>query len=75
MYGDFRNVRSTNDMSISCSRMFLGNVTKYLKIYFVVKPLQFLFPSKPYEQQLEHMRSLPEHTVGHELAAMLDSED
>ena len=58
---------------ISFSRMLLGNLTKYLKICLVVKPLQFLFPSKPYEQKLEHMRSLPEHTVGHDLARMLDS--
>lgn len=56
----------------STVRPFLGRLTKYVKIYFVVKPLQFVFPSKPYEQQLERLRSLPRHTVGHDLAKMLD---
>jgi hypothetical protein len=58
---------------ISYVRMLLGNLTKYVKICLVVKPLQFLFPSKPYEQKMEYMRSLPAHTVGHDLAKMLDS--
>ncbi|MEO8164188.1 MAG: hypothetical protein ABI619_02215 [Betaproteobacteria bacterium] len=58
--------------NLSFSRMLLGDLTKNLKICLVVKPLQFLFPSKPYEQKLEYMRSLPEHTVGHDLARMLD---
>lgn len=58
---------------ISYTRMLLGNLTKQIKICFVVKPLQLLFPSKPYEQKLEYMRSLPAHTVGHDLAKLLDS--
>lgn len=54
-------------------RLFLGNVTKYLKICFVVRPLQFLIGNRSCKQKLDYMRSLPAHTVGHDLAKMLDS--
>ena len=60
---------------ISRSRKFLGNVTKYLKICLVVKPLQFLIARTSCKQKLERMRSLPDHTVGHDLAKMLDSRE
>ena len=53
-------------------RTFLGNVTKYVKVYFVVKPLQFLFSPERYEEKLKSMRSLPQGTVGHDLAKLLD---
>jgi len=54
-------------------RVFLGNVTKYIKICCVVKPLQMLVARKSCRQKLDYMRSLPDHTVGHDLAKMLDS--
>jgi len=57
----------------SSVRIFLGNVTKYLKICFVVKPLQFLIGRKSCQQKLAYLRSLPEGTVGCDLAKMLDS--
>lgn len=56
---------------------FLGNLAasliENLKIYLVVKPLQLLVPSKPFEEKLQRMRSLPKHTVGNDLAKMLDA--
>lgn len=57
---------------LSSLRMLLGNLTKYIKIYLVVKPLQFFFARKSHEQMLERMRSFPESTVGSDLAKMLD---
>jgi len=48
-------------------------VTRYLKLCLVVTPLQLLIARTSCRQQLEHLRSLPEHTVGHDLAKMLDS--
>lgn len=66
------NDRTTN-RDISRSRTFLGNVTKYLKLCLVVTPLQCLVARSSCRRKLEHMRLLPEHTVGHDLAKMLDS--
>lgn len=64
--------RLTNQ-SISGTRKFLGNVTKYIKICCVIKPLQLLVARNRCSQKMAHMRSLPAHTVGHDLAHMLDS--
>jgi len=58
---------------ISQVRAFLGNVTKYIKICCVIKPLQLLVARKSCRQKMAYMRSLPAHTVGHDLAHMLDS--
>ena len=58
---------------ISLLRATLGSVTKYIKICCVVKPLQFLVARASCRQKLEHLRSLPDHTVGNDLAKMLDS--
>ena len=66
------STRLTNQ-NISRTRKFLGNVTKYIKICCVIKPLQLLVARNCYSQKMAHMRSLPAHTVGHDLAHMLDS--
>ena len=58
---------------ISRLRAFLGNVTKCIKICCVIKPLQFLVSRNSCRRKLSYMRSLPVHTVGHDLAHMLDS--
>ncbi|MEZ6128081.1 MAG: hypothetical protein R3C59_05335 [Planctomycetaceae bacterium] len=58
--------------TVSRSRIWLGNLTKYVKICCVIKPLQFLFYGKCCSQKMQHLRSLPEHTVGHDLAKLLD---
>ncbi len=59
--------------NISRMRTFLGNVTKYIKICCVIKPLQFLVSRHSCSQKMAYLRSLPTHTVGHDLAQMLDS--
>jgi hypothetical protein len=61
------------NQQISNLRAFLGNVTKYIKICCVVKPLQLLVARNSCRQKLAYMRSLPVGTVGHDLAHMLDS--
>lgn len=66
------STHSTN-RNTSCTRKILGNVTKYIKICCVIKPLQFLVTRNCCSQRIAHMRSLPAHTVGHDLAHMLDS--
>jgi hypothetical protein len=59
--------------NISRTRQFLGYVTKYIKICCVIKPLQLLVARNSCNQKMAYMRSLPAHTVGHDLAHMLDS--
>ena len=66
------SARRTN-REISRSRAFLGNVTKYIKICCVIKPLQLLVARSSCRQKMAYMRSLPAHTVGHDLAHMMDS--
>lgn len=66
------SARPTN-RRISCVRAFPGNVTKYIKICCVIKPLQLLIARSSCRQKMAYMRSLPVHTVGHDLAHMLDS--
>ncbi len=53
-------------------RMLTGKLIANTKVYLVVRPLQILFPRKRYEQKLQLLRSLPAHTVGNDLARMLD---
>lgn len=62
----------SNSKNICRTRRFLGNVTKYLKICCVIKPLQFLVARNCCSDRMAYMRSLPARTVGHDLAAMLD---
>lgn len=66
------SARQTN-REISHVRAFLGNVTKYIKICCVIKPLQLLVARNSCRQKMGYMRSLPAHSVGHDLAHMLDS--
>ena len=66
------STRLTNQ-NISRTRKFLGNVTKYIKICCVIKPLQLLVARNCCSQKMAYLRSLPAHTVGHDLAHMLDS--
>lgn len=61
------------NQNISSTRKCLGNVTKYIKICCVIKPLQLLVARNCCNQKMAYMRSLPVHTVGHDLARMLDS--
>ncbi len=56
----------------SILRMLIGKLIANTKDYLVVRPLQILFPKKRYEQKLQLMRSLPDQTVGNDLARMLD---
>ena len=56
----------------SMLRTLTGRLIANTKDYVVVRPLQILFPRKRYEQKLNRMRSLPVHTVGNDLARMLD---
>lgn len=64
-----RKARKTKMSSIA---WMIGKLIENVKIYTVVKPLQFLYSSEPYEQKMQLMRSLPAGTVGHDLAKMLD---
>ena len=57
----------------SMLRMLIGKLIANIKDYLVVRPLQMLFPRRRYEQKLHLMRSLPDHTVGKDLARMLDA--
>lgn len=61
------------NQGISPLRAFLGNVTKYIKICCVIKPLQLLVARHSCRQKMAYMRSLPVGTVGHDLAHVLDS--
>lgn len=63
----------TTNQNISGTRKFLGNVTRYIKICCVIKPLQLLVARNCCNQKMAYMRSLPAHTVGHDLTRMLDS--
>ena len=56
----------------SLLRTLIGKLIANTKDYLVVRPLQMLFPRKRYEQKLQLLRSLPSHTVGNDLARMLD---
>jgi hypothetical protein len=58
--------------SSSLLRTLIGRFIANTKDYLVVRPLQRLFPQRRYEQRLQLMRSLPDHTVGNDLARMLD---
>ena len=63
----------SNNVNVSRTRRFLGNVTKYIKICCVIKPLQLLVARNCCNQKMAYMRSLPANTVGRDLAHMLDS--
>ena len=63
----------TTRQEISRLRAFLGNVTRYLKICCVIKPLQLLIARHSCRQKMAYMRTLPAQTVGHDLAHLLDS--
>ncbi len=54
-------------------RVLATSLIENLKIYLVVKPLQWLCGSERLARQLEAMRVLPENTIGHDLAKTLDS--
>ncbi|MEQ1825386.1 MAG: hypothetical protein ABL921_05545 [Pirellula sp.] len=56
----------------SLLRRLTGKLIANTKDYLVVRPLQLLFPKTRYEQKLQLLRSLPAHTVGNDLAKMLD---
>ncbi len=56
----------------SMLRVLIGKLIANTKDYLVVRPLQILFPKRRYEQKLQLLRSLPDHTVGNDLARMLD---
>ena len=57
----------------SIIRLLIGKFIANTKDYLVVRPLQMLCPRKRYEQKLRLLRSLPDHTVGNDLARMLDA--
>ena len=57
----------------SILRTLIGKWIANTKDYLVVRPLQMLCLKKRYEQKLQLMRSLPNHTVGNDLARMLDA--
>jgi hypothetical protein len=58
---------------VNLLRVFLGNLTQFIKICCVIKPLQLLVARNSCRQKMAYMRSLPVNTVGHDLAQMLDS--
>ena len=66
------STRLTNQ-NISHTRRLLGNFTKYIKICCVIKPLQLLVARNCCSKKMAYMRSLPAHTVGNDLANLLDS--
>lgn len=55
----------------SILRNLIGKLIANTKDFLVVRPLQMLCPRSRYEQKLKLLRSLPEHTVGHDLARTL----
>jgi ubiquinone biosynthesis protein Coq4 len=48
------------------------SLVRQLKVTFVVRVLQYLFPSPKHELQLEELRALEEGTVGRAIADFLD---
>ena len=65
-------MRESQTKPHSMLRVLIGKLIANTKDYLVVRPLQNLFPPKQYAQKLQRMRSLPDHTVGNDLAKMLD---
>jgi hypothetical protein len=64
----------TSKPEISFLRAFLGNVTQYIKIFCVIKPLQLFIARRSCKQKMAYMRALPANTVGNDLAQLLDSQ-
>lgn len=60
---------------ISIRRKMAENAIEFLKIYGFIKPMQWFSNKKHYHQKLEYMRSLPEGTVGFDIARILDKND
>jgi len=64
------------NLSITQNKSFLRTLAERFidsyKLYGVIKPLQFFLGGKYYRQKLAYMRELPVHTVGYELAQILD---
>ena len=53
-------------------RPLIGRLIANTKDYLVVRPLQMFYSPRRYDHKLQWMRSLPEQTVGNDLAQMLD---
>jgi len=49
-----------------------GMLIENIKIWLVVKPLQFFYGRKRLDDKLDAMRNLPENSIGYDLAIMLD---
>lgn len=50
-------------------------IIEILKINLAIKPLQFFCRPKYYNDKLEQMRNLPKHTIGSDIAEMLDKKN
>ena len=57
----------------SILRILIGKLIANTKDFLVVRPLQMLFPRCRYEHKLRLLRLLPTHSVGNDLAKMLDA--
>ena len=57
----------------STLRILIGKLIANTKDFLVVRLLQMLCPRSRYEQKLQRLRLMPDHTVGNDLARMLDA--
>jgi ubiquinone biosynthesis protein Coq4 len=53
---------------------FAGKIIEAMKVWLVIKPLQRFSDHEKYLSKLESMRQLPEGTIGHDIAGLLDAE-
>lgn len=53
----------------------VASLIESLKIYLLIKPLQYFCKSNCYEEKLAFMRQLPKGTIGSDLALMLDKKE
>jgi len=64
------NRKNTQDGNDTFALKLIQN----LKIWLVVKPLQAICSSRKLETRLAAMRTMPKHTVGNDLAKLLDKQ-
>ena len=58
--------------SVSFRKKIAENIIEFLKMFLVIKPMQFLHNPVYYAEKLELLRKMPSNTVGSDLAKMLD---
>ena len=64
--------KHNNKLKITMLKNSVEKFIDNIKIFLVIKPLQFFHNKNYYEKKLNFMRNLSENTVGNDVARMLD---